>query len=189
MHVVARRSMVQRMIGAALLEVEVYEEVERDGTATGQAALVVGLVAICEAIGAALLTVTGGMGAGWGVRAIFAALASAFFGWFVWAAVTYLIGTQIFNGTATWGELLRTLGFAQSPGVLGILSFVPVLNVLVFVVVFVWLLVTGLLAIRQALDLSTAKALLTALLGLIAMFLLHIVFAAVLGVGRTIVAR
>ena len=48
----ARRSIVDRMRGAALLDVATYEEVEHDNEATGQAAVVVIIVAVCSAIGA-----------------------------------------------------------------------------------------------------------------------------------------
>jgi len=80
-----------------------------------------------------------------------------------------LIGGKLLGGTATWGELLRTIGFAQSPGVLMIFGIIPILGGLVRVVVAVWLLFTGIVAIRQALDFSTGKAILTAFLGWVAM--------------------
>ena len=82
-----------------------------------------------------------------------------------WAGITYIIGDKILGGTATWGELLRTLGFAQSPGVLMILGIVPILGGLARLIVAIWLLVAGIIAIRQALDFSTGKAILTGVLG------------------------
>jgi len=156
------RSIVDRMKGAALLDVPTYEEVEADTTATGQAAVVVGIVAVCSAIGA-----IGRGGAG-----IIGALIGAFVGWLLWAGITYLIGDKVLKGTATWGELLRTLGFAQAPGVLLILGIVPVIGRLVLFVVWIWTLVTGIIAIRQALDFSTGKAVATALLSGLAMLIL-----------------
>ena len=104
-----------RMKGAALLHIDTYEEVEADHTATGQAAGVVALVAIAQAIG----------GAGEGGFGIFAGVISALLGWLLWAGITYLIGAKLFGGTATWGELLRTIGFAQTPGVLYVLGLIP----------------------------------------------------------------
>ncbi|MEK6254999.1 MAG: hypothetical protein N2B05_09915, partial [Gemmatimonadales bacterium] len=65
----------------------------------------------------------------------------------------------------TWGELLRTLGYAQAPAVLLIFGFVPVLGNILGAVVGIWLLVTGIVAIRQALDFDTGKAVMTAFLG------------------------
>lgn len=158
----ARRSIVDRMRGAAMLDVATYEEVEADNEATGQAAVVVVIVAICSAIGAV-----------WrGGPSIIAAPIAAVLGWLLWSAVTYLIGDKVLGGTATWGELLRTIGFAQSPGVLMIFGIIPVLGGVVRAVVAIWLLIAGVIAIRQALDFSTGKAIVTALLGWLAVVFL-----------------
>ena len=166
------RSLTERMIGAAMLDVSVYEEVEHDRTATGQAAMVVAIVALCAAFGAA----------GHGGRGIVGAVLSAFVSWALWSGVTYLVGTRLFGGTATWDELLRTLGFAQSPGVLALLAIVPILGWLVMFVVFFWQLATGIVAIRQALDVDTAKAVLTAIIAWLAVMAVYAVLA-VFGLG------
>ena len=151
----ARRSIVDRMRGAALLDVATYEEVEHDNEATGQAAVVVIIVAVCSAIGAV-----------WrGGPSIIMAPVSAILGWLLWSAITYVIGDKLLGGTATWGELLRTIGFAQSPGVLMIFGIIPILGGAVRIIVAIWLLIAGIVAIRQALDFSTGKAVVTALLG------------------------
>jgi hypothetical protein len=158
----ARRSIVDRMRGAALLDIATYEEVEHDTEATGQAAVVVIIVAVCSAIGAV-----------WrGGPSIIMAPVTAILGWLLWSAVAYIIGDKLLGGTATWGELLRTVGFAQSAGVLMIFGIVPILGGIVRVVVGLWLLVAGIVALRQALDFSTGKAIVTAFLGWLAMVLL-----------------
>ena len=144
-----------RMKGAALLHIDTYEEVEADKTATGQAAGVVVLVAIAQAIG----------GAGEGGLGILAGVVSALLGWLLWAGITYLIGAKLLGGTATWGELLRTIGFAQTPGVFHVFGIIPVLGGIIRFLVVIWVLIAGIIAIRQALDISTAKAILTAVLG------------------------
>jgi hypothetical protein len=149
------RSFTGRMKGAAMLDVNTYEDVEADHTATGQAAGVVALVAAAQAIGAS----------GLGLGAILAGVAGAVLGWLVWAGITYIIGDKLLGGTATWGELLRTLGFAQAPGVLYVLGIIPLLGWVVRVGVGIWILIAGIIAIRQALDFSTGKAVLTALIG------------------------
>lgn len=155
-------SLTDRMMGAARLDVATYEEVEADTTATGQAAVVVGIVAIASAIGAIGTEGAGPIGA----------LIGAFIGWLVWSGITYLIGDKLLGGTATWGELLRTLGFAQAPGVLFALGIIPFLGGIVRFLVGIWILVAGVIAIRQALDFSTGKAILTVILGWLAMMLL-----------------
>lgn len=156
------RSMTQRMMGAARLQVATYEEVEADETATGQAALVVLVVAAAQAIGSA----------GAGLTGIVFGVLAAFLGWMVWAGVTYLVGDKLLGGTATWGELLRTLGFAQAPGVLYVFAAIPLLGALVRLVVVVWVLVAGIIAIRQALDFGTGKAVATAFIGWLALAVL-----------------
>ena len=176
MEVERKGSLIERMVGAATLDVDTYEEVEHDETATSQAALVVGLVAIAAAIG--------GIGAGGG--GFFAGLLSAFVRWLVWSGLTYLIGTRIFAGKATWGELLRTIGFAQSPGVLFVLGIIPILGGLINLAVWIWLLVAGIIAIRLALDVDTVKAILTALIGWGVAAILMLVMAVLMGLGSWI---
>lgn len=169
----ASSGLVERMLGASKLEVRTYEEVEADEGATSQAALVVAIVAIASAIG----------GSGAGGSGALAGLVGAFVGWLVWTGVTWVIGDKILGGTATFGQLLRTIGFAHSPGVLYVLGVVPVLGALLRLVVWVWLLVAGVIAIRQALDFSTGKAVATAVLGWIAMLLLLIPLLGAVGLG------
>jgi hypothetical protein len=164
-----RRGWTARMKGAALLDVDTYEEVEADQTATGQAAGVVALVAVAQAIG----------GAGAGGSGVLAGVLSALLGWLLWAGITYLIGAKLFGGTATWGELLRTLGFAQTPGVLHVLGLIPILGGLIRFGVAIWVLIAGIIAIRQALDISTGKAILTAALGWLVITLPLAIVAAV----------
>ena len=169
MAILPRRTWTGRMKGAALLDVDTYEEVEADQTATGQAAGVVALVAVAQAIGSAG---TGGSG-------VLAGVVSALAGWLLWAGITYLIGAKLFGGTATWGELLRTLGFAQTPGVLHVLGLLPILGGIIRVGVAIWVLIAGVIAIRQALDISTGKAILTAGLGWLVITLPLAIVAAV----------
>lgn len=161
------RSMTERMIGAAKLEVPVYEEVEADVAATGQAAGVVALAAIASAIG----------NLGLGGRSMIGALVVSIVGWLIWAGITYLIGEKLFGGTATWGELLRTIGFAQAPGVLLVLGIIPVIGWLVRFLVGIWVLIAGIIAIRQALDFGTGKAVATAFLGWIVMVILSVLLS------------
>jgi hypothetical protein len=153
----ADRSMWERMKGAAMLDVATYEEVEHDENLTTQAAIVVLLAAGARGIG----------GFNDGGNGIVIGIIAALFSWLVWAGVTYLIGDKLLKGTATWGELLRTLGYAQAPALLLILGILPLpfFGGLLASVVGIWLLVTGIVAIRQALDFDTGKAILTAFLG------------------------
>jgi len=163
MQTAVQRSFTDRFIGAARLEIDVYEEVEHDASATMQAGGVVALVAASSAIG----------GLPQGTDGVAAAIVVSITGWLLWAGITYLIGDKLLGGTATWGELLRTLGFAQAPGILLMLAVVPALGLVVLPFVGIWMLFTGVVAIRQALDFGTGRAIGTALLGLIPYILMR----------------
>jgi hypothetical protein len=176
----ADSSIVNRMIRAARLDVNLYEEVEADRSATSQAAIVVGIVAILSALGGALAILLFGAG-GNVIGAVLRAVIGAFAGWVAWAYLTYFIGTRVFGGTATPGELLRTVGFAQSPGVLLLLVFIPVIGWLMAPVVWIWSIVAGVIAVRQALDIDTAKAVITVLIAFIPYAILWVVLGTILG--------
>jgi hypothetical protein len=156
-------TLTDRMIGAAKLDVKTYEEVERDESALGQAMAVVVLSAAASAIGAA------GLG---GFRGMVGGLIGALVGWFVWAGIIYLVGTQALPDPQTkadLGQVLRTVGFAASPGVLSVFAIVPVVGGLVRLAVFFWQIAATVVAVRQALDYtSTAKAVVVCILGVIA---------------------
>jgi hypothetical protein len=132
------------MVGAAKLNVDVYEEVEADSTATRQAMGVVLLSSVAAGIGSAAF------GAG-----VIAGAVAALLSWVIWAFLTYLVGTRLFpepQTEADMGQLMRTLGFAQSVGVLRVFGSVPVLGSLLLGIVSVWMLVAMVIAVRQALD-------------------------------------
>lgn len=162
----AQGTLMGRMIGAATFDIDTYEQVEADSTATGQAALVVFLSAVAAAIGSSGHGLVQATGAG----------LAALVGWLVWAGVTYLIGDKLLGGTATWGELLRTLGFAHAPGILLILAIMPLVGWIVEPVVGLWMLILGVIAVRQALDFGTGKALATVFLGWLVLLILRALF-------------
>ncbi len=137
-------SFPERMIGAAKLNIAIYEEVEADGTATGQAMGVVLLSSLAAGVGSAAL------GAG-----VIASVVAALLLWVIWAFLTYLVGTRLLPEPQThadMGQMMRTLGFAQSPGVLRILGGVPGIGPVLLAIVSVWMLVAMVIAVRQALD-------------------------------------
>ena len=178
--------LVNRMIRAAMLDPRLYEEVEHDQSATSQAMQVVLIVALASGIGSALwkLLTLSPIDA---VTGLVGGILVAVLGWLAWALVTYIIGAKVFGGTATYGEMLRTLGFAQSPNVLliftGILGGVPLFGGLLRLALLIWVLLAGLIAIRQALDVGTGKAVLTAIIGWIVMAIIVGIVASVFGIG------
>jgi hypothetical protein len=180
-------SLTDRMMRAARLEVPLYEEVEADVTATNQALTVVVIVAVATAIGQGLGATVEGLGGPGLVARLVSGLLSALIGWAVWSYVMYFVGTRFFGGTATYGELLRTLGFAESPGVLLVLSFIPIVGGIIAFAVGIWTLIASFIGIRQALDIDNAKTFFTILVGVVAFLiviaLVGVIVGAVFGLG------
>jgi len=152
----------QRLLGASRLDAAIYEEVEADRGAIGQATLVVLLSSVAAGIG----SVQAGP---FHVRGILVGTLGGFAAWMSWAALTYLIGTRFMPEPQTRsnvGELLRTLAFASTPGVLRVVGAIPPLRWAAFAVTSVWMLVAMVVAVRQALDFtSTARTIGVCVLG------------------------
>jgi hypothetical protein len=166
----------ERMIGAAMLNPATYEEVEADQTATGQAALVVVIAAI-----------SGGLASlRYGPTLVVWTIIAALIGWAVWAFLTYYIGTKFMpepQTSADMGQLLRVVGFAMAPGVLGILGIIPFLGVLIRFVLSLWQLAAMVIGVRQALDYSnTGRAVVVCLIGFVVQWIvMTIIFTMTVG--------
>jgi hypothetical protein len=163
---------VDRMIGAARLDPRAYEEVEADEKATLQALAVVALSAVAN-----------GIGRGEEVLAIGIAV-QALFMWVIWAGLSYAVGVYLIpepETNANLGQMLRTIGFAASPGILRFFRFIPFIGPLLSFVVNIWVVVAMIVAIRQALDYkSLGRAAVVCLIAWFVAMLLGIVFGAML---------
>lgn len=172
----ATNSFLQRLIGAAALDTAIYEEVEADPKAGVQAAAVVVLSSLAAGIGArgfsqnslpniALISIVSLMA------------------WACWALVTYEIGARMLpepQTSADIGQLMRTIGFAATPGLLQVFGFIPGVTIPVFVVSAIWMLAAMIVGVRQALDYtSTARAVAVCVIG----WLLAVAFVLVLGLA------
>lgn len=156
--------MLQRMIRAAKLDVDLYETVEADRGYTGEAFTIVLITSILWGIGQWLLPNT----SFWG--SLVGGVIGAIVGWVLWAIITNIVGGQL-GGTADTGEMLRVLGYASSPMALGV---VPGIG---HFVGGVWALVAAVVAVRQGLDFSTGKAIGTIVIG----WIVYIVARGILG--------
>lgn len=141
---------LQRLVGAAALDAAIYEEVEADPAATGQAMSVVVLSSIAMGIGAR------GLGGGLSTIAVFGVIALVT--WAAWALLMFELGARLLPGRQTRSnpyELLRTIGFAATPGCAAVLASVPGVAIPVLVGTWVWMLAAMVVAVRQALDYET----------------------------------
>ena len=169
-------SFKNRIIKSALLDSNIYEEVEADSSALMQAVLVVVLSSIAGGIGSIYYYGVGGMITG----SIFALVS-----WVVWAGIIYFIGAKFIpepQTEADLGQLLRTIGFASSPGLIRVFGIIPGLENAVAIIASIWMLFTTVIAVRQALDYkSTMRAIIVCLVGWIAYGLLSYLFIGFFG--------
>jgi hypothetical protein len=168
--------LLTRMVRASKLETSLYEEVEADKGAMGQAVTVVLISSVAAGLGS--MSATGASGLVLGT-------VSAVLGWLVWAYLTYLIGTRLLPEPQTSsdpGEMMRTIGFSSAPGVIRVLAIVPVLTNVVILVASIWMLVAMVVAVRTALDYkSTARAVGVCAIGWLIQVLLYVLVFSLFG--------
>lgn len=165
----------RRVLRAAVLDGRIYEEVEADNRATGQALGVVLLASVAGGIGFLGLGVTS-------PQAFVAGVIGALVGWVAWAVLTYMIGTRLLPEAQTradvW-ELLRTIAFASAPGLLRVLGVIPFLAAPVYAITSIWMLLAMVVAVRHALDYSsTGRAVGVCVVG----WALSLAVAAIIGI-------
>lgn len=169
---------IDRIIRAAKLDIHLYEEVETDKGAMGQAMSVVIISSIAAGIGN---IERGGLGG------ILTGTIVALIGWYIWAYLTYFIGTKFLpepQTEANPGELLRTIGFSSSPGLIRVLGIIPGLAGVLFLVASIWMLMAMVIAVRQALDYrSTWRAIGVCVIGWIIQSLILVLLFTIFGGG------
>ena len=172
----SKNSFKNRIIRATMLDPNLYEEVEADKSALGQAMAIVVLSSIAAGIG---LYKTGGF------SGIITGTMASLISWYVWAYITYFIGTKFFpepQTKADLGELLRTIGFSSSPGLLRVFYFVPGIGVLLYLISSLWMLVAMIIAVRQALDYnSTLRAVGVCVIGYIIQIFVLVIIISIFG--------
>jgi hypothetical protein len=161
----------KRVMRAALLDEQFYKEVEADPSLNQEALMIVVAVSVISGIGSFF----SGLVAGRPGAAFLALIVTSAIGvgnYYVWAYVTHFIGTNLFDGDADPGELLRVLGYASAPLLLGLLGFIPCIGWLIALAGAIWALVAGFYGVREALDLDTVETLITVFLGWLAVLII-----------------
>ncbi len=154
--------MLARVIGVFKLDSKTFEEIEHNTSLTLYAAIIVAVVSLISGVGTGLFRGIFGQSFVSGfVGGFIGSIFSTFLGWLIWSAITWLVGTKLFNGQADLTEMLRVIGFAYIPLVLAIIPCIG------SVIGGLWALAAGFVAIRQGLDLDTNKTILTVVVGFI----------------------
>jgi len=182
----ASGALFPRMLRAARVESQLYEEVEADSGATGQALLVVVMASLSAGIGHGISgLIKGGPG---GIGFFFTNLITGAIGsliaWFIFSLLCFWLGTTLFKGPntkSTLGELLRVLGFADTPALLNIFAFIPFIGPIIPFVTMIWTIIAAVVGVRQACDFTTGRAVGTVLVAAIIPFIILILIGAMVG--------
>lgn len=172
--------MFKRIMRAALLDKEFYKEVEADTSLNQEALMIVVAVSVIAGIGSFFAVLI----AGTPLKAFLALIVNSAIGvanYYIWAYVTHYIGTNLFSGDADPGELLRVLGYASAPRLLGLLGFIPCIGWLFALGGAIWALVAAFYGVREALDLDTTETLITVFLGWLVVLIINSIVNRIFG--------
>ena len=136
---------ITRVFRAIKIDIELYEEVEKDKKATIQAGIVVVLSSLAAGVGALQM----------GMSNFLLAPVMSLLSWYVWAYVIYFVGVKLLGDRKTksnHGELLRTIGFSSAPGLIRVFGITPDLMIVTFIGSAFWMLACMVVAIKSALD-------------------------------------
>lgn len=159
------RTIIDRMLGAALLESDVYQEATLSPSIRTQAMLVVAATSLAAGIG----SLDGGL------SGLIAGMLIAFVGWIAFALGAYWVAIKRFAVPGTYANLtatLRVLGLASTPRFFLILTFIPGIGFLLGVAVHSWVLIAAVFGLRQALGIDTQPAIISAAAGTLPMLVL-----------------
>lgn len=177
--VVGTSQIVERAIGVSRFARKYYHDVAADPRATAEAAIVVVVVAIATGLG--------GLGAG--VGGFMAGVLWAVIRWLLFTAAAWFLAREVFktrpDGDVT--ALARVVGYAQAPGIIAIVGFIPLLGWSLSLVGNIWLVLSVVMALRYVLMLDFKQSFLTAIGAWIVAGALAALIAAIFGVDLSTV--
>ena len=161
--------MLERIMRVFKLDASVFREIAEDKAAMTQAAIIVVVVSLLSALGLAVgvaITETGSA-----IGTFFGTLLSGILlGWILWSILTYAVGVFLFKGKTDVSEMMRVLGYANAPNLLGVFAIIPCVGWLAALVGWVLSLVAGVIAVREAMEFDTVKAVVTVLIAWVVSF-------------------
>ena len=174
-------SFAERMTGAMKADVRTFEEIEADQTALPQAVAVIVIAGIASLIGNVFrMGIIGG----------FMMLLVNVCAYALYALIVVLIGTKVMPEPTTkadFNEGFRVVGFTAAPGLFNVLAILPFLGPLISFVIWIWMVVVGVVAVRQVLDYSnTARAIIVCLICAVVCWFITSAVLIPLFIGRAI---
>ncbi|MBI4785641.1 MAG: YIP1 family protein [Chloroflexi bacterium] len=169
--------MLDRLMGVITLKPAVYREIAHDQNATGQAAIIVVVMALFSGIVGAIVlaamssSLPPGTAIGSPVGSAIRTIITAIISWLIGAWVIAFVSKTFFGGKTDTGEMLRVFGFTQ---IFQVIAIVPCIGTIVALVLS---LIGAVIGIREASEFDTTKAILT---GIVA-FVILLIVSAILG--------
>lgn len=177
--------MIDRIVRAIRLDWTVFREIAEDQNATSQAAIIVIVVSFLAALGGAGSMLIARVGAGSAFLGFFVdwLVNGILIGWIGWAILTYFVGTLLFKGETNISEMLRVLGYASAPRLLGLLSFIPCVGWIFSLAGWILALIAGIIAIREAMEFETGHAIITVVTSWVIAFIIALLLKGIFGMG------
>jgi len=172
---------IDRILRAIRLDPDVYREIAEDENALSEAAIIVAVVTFLSALGTAFAS------SNFIVTLLVSWLTSIVIGWIGWAILTYFVGEKLFGGRSSIQEMLRVLGYATAPRLLGVLGFIPCLGWLAALIGAILALIAGIIAVRESMEFDTGKAVLTVVIAWVIAFAITFAVSLVVGGGAAMV--
>jgi len=172
--------MVSRIMRIFKLDKTVFPEIAADPKATTEAGIIVVVVSLLAGIAA------GVQGGKFFNGLIWELIAGLVLGWLLWAVITFFVGTSLFQGKTTVEAMLRVLGYANAPRVLSIFGLIPCIGWIPTLIGGILSLIAGFIAVREAMQFDTGKAVITVLVGWLVYFVLTLILAPIIGAGAFI---
>ncbi|MEO6213417.1 MAG: YIP1 family protein [Vicinamibacterales bacterium] len=171
-------SLGERMVGAMKADAKTFQEIEADPSALTQAITVIVIAGVASLIGNIWrLGVTFGL----------MSLVISVVGYALFALIVVLIGTKVMPEPTTkadFQEGFRVMGFTAAPGVFNVLAIIPFLGPVISFVIWIWMVVIGVVAVREVLDYSnTGRAIIVCLIAAVVCWITTVVILTPLFLG------
>jgi len=173
---------VDRIVRAIRLDWTVFREIAEDKSAMKEAAIIVLVVSLLSAIG-------GGIASGNFILSFLVNwIVAILVGWIGWAVLTYFVGSLLFKGKSDIAEMMRVLGYASAPKLLGLFGFIPCVGWLIALAGWVLSLIAGFIAVREAMEFDTVDAIVTIVISWVVALVISLIISLILGVGMVTTA-
>jgi hypothetical protein len=182
--------MIDRIMRAIRLDWTVFREIAEDQNAMTEAAIIVLVVTFLSGVGTFIGSLIADIGFGGALLGFLSTwlISGVLLGWIGWAILTFFVGTTFFQGRSDIPEMMRVLGYANAPNLLGIFGFIPCVGWLISLAGWVLSLIAGVIAVREAMEFDTTKAIITVVIAWVIQIVISLIIGSIFGAGMLMTA-